>query len=212
MTFLYDFLNQIDCLLHLCLALFDGFAVILNIVQLTGDFLDVVFAGGEHFVVNFGVFLVADTLKQDFLLVGFALLKVSLKLFDFAGDGAFSLQPSAYVVINIFVILHCLFADIQNFIIDKLVNFALVDSMRGAIFLAVAVVAVAGVFDSQRFITPFALDSYEGRSAVAAFKQSGIAVAGLTCARSDVAFFFCSIIFWTNSNFSFEMIGVTKFS
>ena len=162
LPFLYDFFNQINRLLHFRLALFDCFAVVLNIVQLLRYFLDVVFTGGEHFVVNPGVLFVADTLEQNFLLVGFALFKCGVELFDFAGDGAFSLQPSADIVINILVILHCLFADIQNFIVDKLVDFALVDSVRGAVFLAVAVITVAGVFDSQRLIAPFTLDCYEG--------------------------------------------------
>lgn len=52
--------------------------------------------------------------------------------------------------------------------------------MCRAVFLAVAMIAVAVVFNAVGFIFPLALFAYECATAVTAFNKSCVAVAGIT--------------------------------
>ena len=188
LAFLDDFLNQVNGALHFRLALFDGFAVVFQLIDFILELFNVALAGGEHFIIDFCVLPVADTLEQNLLLVGFALFKRIVELTELAGDGALFLQPFAHLAIDILIDPLGLLADVFDLAVDDLVELFLVYAVRAAVILAVAVVAVADVF-YPNLAVPLSIDGAERRSAVAALQQSGVAVIGLVITGADVHLF-----------------------
>ena len=136
----------------------------------------------NHAVVEFGSGFIRNLAHYQILDLLFQREDLFFVLPDLQVVSGFLFEPLLDDPIILFALGYYSFFKILNFSEHQLIKLRLVNSMRCTVLFAVAMIAVAGVFDVFPTV-PCSVFRYEARTAFGAFYQPGIAMnfSSITC-------------------------------